>query len=124
LSAWPAIPERASGGAVVRPYVLTRGRTRTDGVEVHLDAVTIARIPADGPVPNATPETLAIIALVQEPLPVMEVAARLGLALGVVRVLVGDLAVAGIVAVRPPRPVDAHTDTHLLERLLDGIRAL
>jgi hypothetical protein len=118
------IPERPSGRPVVRPYVLTGGRTRTDGIDVSLDAVAIACVPADAPLPDATPETLAILALSQEPLPLVEIAARLGLALGVARVLVGDLATSGIVALREPRPVDAHTDTQLLERLLDGIRAL
>ena len=120
----PPIPERPSGRAVVRPYVLTRGRTRTDGIDVPLDAIAIACVPADAPMPDATPETIGIVALSQEPLALVEIAARLGLALGVARVLVGDLATMGIVALRAPRPVDAHTDTQLLERLLDGIRAL
>jgi hypothetical protein len=124
LSDQRATSEPPSGRAVVRPYVLTRGRTRTDGVDVALDAVAIACVPADGPVPDPTPETLAIVELLQEPFPLVEVAARLGLALGVARVLVGDLASSGIVTLRAPRPVDAHTDTQLLERLLDGIRAL
>lgn len=120
----PPIPERPSGRAVVRPYVLTRGRTRTDGIDVPLDAITIACVPADAPMPHAMPETLAIVALSQGPVPLVEIAGRLGLALGVARVLVGDLATSGVVALRAPRPVDAHTDTQLLERLLDGIRAL
>jgi hypothetical protein len=104
--------------------VLTRGRTRTEGIDVPLDAIAIACVPADAPMPDATPETIGIVALSQEPLALVEIAARLGLALGVARVLVGDLATTGIVALRAPRPVDAHTDTQLLERLLDGIRAL
>jgi hypothetical protein len=124
LTDQPLIPERPSGRAVVRPYVLTRGRTRTDGIDVPLDAIAIACVPADAPMPDATPETIGIVALSQEPLALVEIAARLGLALGVARVLVGDLATTGIVALRAPRPVDAHTDTQLLERLLDGIRAL
>jgi len=124
LTDQPPIAERPSGRAVVRPYVLTRGRTRTDGIEVPLDAVAIACVPADAPIPDATPETLGIVELSQEPVPLVEIAGRLGLALGVARVLVGDLATSGVVALREPRPVDAHTDTQLLERLLDGIRAL
>ncbi|MGH9031598.1 MAG: DUF742 domain-containing protein [Acidimicrobiia bacterium] len=124
MSDQPPIAERPSGRPVVRPYVLTRGRTRTEGVDVPLDAVVIACVPPDAPMPDATPEALAIVESSQEPLPLVEIAARIGLALGVARVLVGDLANSGVVSVRAPRPVDAHTDTQLLERLLDGIRAL
>lgn len=116
-------PETPAGRALVRPYVLTRGRTRTDGVDVPLDAVVLARVPP-GALSEATPEALAIVESAQDPLPLVEIAGRLGIVLGVARVLVGDLADSGTVAVRSPRSVDAHTDTRLLERLLDGIRAL
>jgi hypothetical protein len=123
LSNAAPMPEQRSR-AVVRPYVLTRGRTRTDGVDVPLDAVAIACVPSDTPIPNPTPEALAIIVLTQDPCALVEIAGRVGVPLGVARVLVGDLTTAGVLAVRAPRPVDAHTDPQLLERLLDGIRAL
>jgi hypothetical protein len=124
LSDAAPMPGKPSPRAVVRPYVLTRGRTRTEGVDVPLDAVLIACVPPDAPIPNPTPEALSIVALSQEPRPLVEIAGRVGVPLGVARVLVGDLTNSGVLAVRAPRPVDAHTDTRLLERLLDGIRAL
>ncbi len=55
---------------------------------------------------------------------IAELAGRLHVPLGVSRVLVADLAVAGLVTVHLPRAADSHTDVRLLERLLDGIRAL
>jgi len=108
----------------VRPYVLTHGRTRTEGADVPLDATVRARVVDSDLAPGATPEAHAIVSLCQEPLPLAEVAARLGFPLGVARVLVGDLTPSGAVTVRAARPTDAHTDVHLLERLLDGIRTL
>lgn len=109
---------------MVRPYVLTHGRTRAAGVEVPLDAAVLAVVAPRELAPSTTPEARTIVALCQEPIPLAEVAARLDVPLGVARVLVGDLTESGMVTVGPSRPVDAHTDVRLLERLLDGIRSL
>ena len=72
---------------------------------------------------TATPEARRIVELCQSPLSVAEVAARLLLPLGVARVLVGDLVAANAVTVEVGAQ-DAANDVALLERLLDGIRAL
>jgi Protein of unknown function (DUF742) len=110
--------------AMVRPYVLTHGRTRADGIDVSLDAAVHARVAPDELSSWPAPEARSIVTLCREPMPVAEVAARLEMPLGVARVLVGDLAAGGLVTVSASRPADAHTDVTLLERLLDGIRAL
>ena len=120
----PPLDERPPRRRVVRPYVLTHGRTRAAGVEVPIDAAVVAQVTAHDLGPTASPEARIIVALCQEPIPLAEVAGRLGVPLGVARVLVGDLSEPGLVAVRPSRPTDAHTDVRLLERLLDGIRSL
>ncbi|MGL5866218.1 MAG: DUF742 domain-containing protein [Dermatophilaceae bacterium] len=52
-----------------------------------------------------------------------EISARLRLPLGVARVLVGDLAMDGVLAVRAPVSADG-VDTHLLERVLHGLHRL
>ena len=109
---------------MVRPYVLTHGRTRADGADVALDATVRSRVDLDELTPSVSPETRTIVSLCREPIPLAEVAARLDVPLGVARVLVGDLASSGLVAVDEGRPADAHTDVTMLERLLDGIRAL
>ncbi len=54
---------------------------------------------------------------------VAELAARMTLPIGVIRVLVGDLDAIGAVDVIVA-PIDTASDPRLLERLLDGIRAL
>jgi Protein of unknown function (DUF742) len=72
---------------------------------------------------SSTPEARRIVDLCQVPVSVAEIAARLMFPLGVARVLVGDLVAVGAVAVDLGVP-DAADDVALLERLLDGIRAL
>ncbi|HUF83649.1 MAG TPA: DUF742 domain-containing protein [Acidimicrobiia bacterium] len=118
------LDERRARRSVVRPYVLTHGRTRAAGADVPLDAAVLALVEPLDLATTTTPEARTIVALCQEPIPLAEVAARLGVPLGVARVLVGDLTGPGIVTIQSSRPVDAHTDVQLLERLLDGIRSL
>jgi len=100
---------------LVRPYVLTRGRTKAPEVTYGLEAQVRALVP---------PQHLdRAVELCQASTSVAEVAAYLALPLGVARVLVGDLVAVGALAVDGGAS-DASTDVALLERLLDGIRAL
>jgi hypothetical protein len=73
---------------------------------------------------ETSPESRRIVELCQPALSLAELAARLVLPVGVVRVLVADLVEAAVVTADDPHSVDVSTDVHLLERLLDGIRAL
>jgi DNA-binding IclR family transcriptional regulator len=57
-------------------------------------------------------------------LSVAELAALLDLPLGVARVLVGDLADEGLVSVHRPVTAGVRPDPGLLERVLDGLRAI
>jgi hypothetical protein len=109
---------------VVRPYVLTRGRTSSRVGTLELHAPVLALIAPEQLAASATPEDRRIIELCQLPMSIAELAARLGTPVGVVRVLVGDLVVARVVTVREPGARSEHTDVRLLERLLEGIRAL
>jgi hypothetical protein len=109
---------------LVRPYVLTKGRTRAPGAPLALEASIDARITPGALAADATPESRRIVELCQAPTSLAELAARLLLPIGVVRILVADLATADLVTVGEPTPRDAATDVSLLERLLDGIRAL
>ncbi|HEY7105513.1 MAG TPA: DUF742 domain-containing protein [Acidimicrobiia bacterium] len=115
------VPHRA----VVRPYVLTRGRTSSSLGAFELHAPVLALIGSEQLGKHATPEDRKIVELCQTPTSVAELAARLGAPVGVVRVLVGDLADAQMVQVRQSTEERAeHRDVRLLERLLEGIRAL
>jgi Protein of unknown function (DUF742). len=108
----------------VRPYVLTHGRTRSRfdlSLETLVSAVPMAApTTVRGP---AAAEHRAVIALCREPRSVAEVAAMIGLPLGVTRVMLGDLAVSGAVAVH--RSVgESGPDLALMERVLIGLRRL
>ena len=116
----PDLPHRT----VVRPYVLTRGRTTSSLGVFELHAPVLALITSDQLGNAATPEDRSIIEICQTPTSVAELSARLTVPVGVVRVLIGDLVDAGMVRVRQVEDRAEHRDVRLLERLLEGIRAL
>ena len=109
---------------LVRPYMLTRGRTSSSLGVFALHSPILALITTDQLGRNATPEDRKIIELCQTPMSVAELSARISAPVGVVRVLVGDLVVARMVQVRQTTDPAEHRDVRLLERLLEGIRAL
>lgn len=117
----PDAEEPVGGGsAIVRPYVFTRGRTRP-AFELSVETLVSA-------VPHAartglTSEHHAVLGLCGEPCSVAELAAHVGVPLGVARVLVGDLASAGAVAVHRG-PGASGPDLALMERVLSGLRKL
>jgi len=119
-----AVPIELARRTVVRPYMLTRGRTSSSLGVFALHSPILALITTDQLGPNATPEDRKIIELCQTPTSVAEVSARMSTPVGVLRVLVGDLVDARMVTVREVENRADHRDVRLLERLLEGIRAL
>jgi hypothetical protein len=105
---------------LVRPYALTRGRTkpvRDYPIEALVSAVAVS-----SGTPRS-PEEKAILGVCRESRSVAEVAALVRLPLGVVRVLVADLVERGLVSVHTGTP-EAGKDIRLLERVLSGLRKL
>ena len=120
-------------GPVVRPYALTRGRTRTAGEPFDL----IALITADpthpahagegpyGAVPGLTPEPAAALELCRRRTQsVAEIAAEFDLPVGVVRVFLGDLLDAGLIRVSRPVSPALLPDERILREVINGLRAL
>lgn len=109
-----------------RPYVLTGGRTRGRGVDIPLEAVALTVGPAWESGRRVPPEAFDIAELCNRPCSVAELASRLDLPLGVVRVLVADLAADDALRIGATARGDAPTIVRvaLLERLLAGVRAL
>lgn len=117
-------------GALVRPYAVTRGRTRPR-LEIALESLveTTVRGRASGNREyGGGREQQYIMALCDNRLQSLaEIAARMQLPLGVARVLIADMAADGLVAVYEPTSFDQSDDalgTELLERVLSGLRRL
>lgn len=118
-------------GALVRPYAVTRGRTRPR-LEIALEALVETTV--RGRTANSREhaghgrEQQYIAALCDGRLQSLaEIAARMQLPLGVARVLIADMAAEGLVAVYEPTSFDETDDavgTELLERVLSGLRRL
>jgi len=119
----PAEPDEP--GSVARPYTITRGRTRpvTDR-EIELETLVWTSAAADPSLPVVSAHWRAVAELCREVLSMAEVAARLGMPIGVARVLVGDMAQAGLVHLQRPRHAGEGSNVALLERVLHGLRQL
>ncbi|MEC4020611.1 DUF742 domain-containing protein [Streptomyces sp. H27-D2] len=124
-----------AAGPVVRPYAMTRGRTRSAAKE-KLDLIAMV-VAEDGPdLPGGgigritvdqtlSPEHLDIVDLSRAlPQSVAELAAELDLPVGVVRVLIGDLLDAELVRVSRPVPPAELPDESILREVIEGLRAL
>jgi hypothetical protein len=106
----------------LRPYLLTGGRARPDAnLEIEAQVVTTDR--GHRAIDTLAYEQRDIVELCRQPTAVAEVAARLALHLGVVRVLVGDLLAVGHLAVRRPG-AEADRDVEIIERVIRGLQAI
>jgi hypothetical protein len=105
-----------AAGPLVRPYAVTRGRTRA-GLRSDLQMITPVT-----PVLTATldPEHVQILTLCQRPTSVAEISAEVHLPLSVVKILLGDLIERHLVSFRSAvRP-----DLKVLQAVIHGIRQL
>ncbi|MFI5862073.1 DUF742 domain-containing protein [Streptomyces sp. NPDC051546] len=111
--------------ARVRPYSLTGGRTRFTQV-LHVETFVAAldtKVSAPRN-PDRMPEMPAIVEVCRRMRTIAEIAALLKLPLGVVRVLVSDLADQGRIRVYGTGHGSGRPDRALLERVLSGLRRL
>ena len=115
----------AQAGPVIRPYALTRGRTRHSGEAFDLvSTVTATSARVDDPGALA-PEHVSVLHLVRRPTTVVDIASDVDLPLGVVRILLGDLRELGLIAIRAPVPMKARqVDKSTLREVLHGLRGL
>ena len=109
---------------MVRPYAMTQGRVAPSGGEFDLLAFVVAAAPGASPVPTLQPEHHALVGAAWEPTSVVELASKLDLSIGVVRVLLGDLRSAGLISLyEPPAATQPH-DVDVLKAVVNGLRAL
>jgi hypothetical protein len=118
-------------GSLVRPYAVTRGRTRPR-LDIALEALVETTARGRGAAGKDSPgghgrEHQYIASLCDGRLQSLaEVAARMQLPLGVARVLIADMAADGMVAIYEPTSFESNDSvgTELLERVLSGLRRL
>lgn len=116
-----------TSSSLVRPYAVTRGRTRPR-LEIELESLveTTVRGRASAAQQSGR-EQERIASLCDGRLQSLaEVAARIGLPLGVARVVIADMAADGMVSIHEPALLnnDDAVGTDLLERVLSGLRRL
>ncbi|GAA2934962.1 DUF742 domain-containing protein [Streptomyces thioluteus] len=121
----PAASGERKNNPLVRPYAMTGGRTRPR-YQLAIEALvhTTAQ-PAQ--LQGQLPEHQRICHLCREIKSVAEISALLSIPLGVARILVADLAEAGLVAIHQPggdASAGGQPDVTLLERVLSGLRNL
>lgn len=117
---------RPWAGALVRPYAHTGGRTRSSHVLAIEALISSSREPGVGDAVLTTHHRRMIVDLCAQPRSVAEVAALLSVPLGVARVLLGDLATAGVVVVHRTAGTsgDGEPDLEFMNRVLVGLRRL
>jgi Protein of unknown function (DUF742) len=111
-------------GPVVRPYAVTKGRTLPSGDQSFglIDVVfaTGERPPAHF---RPGPEHRRILSLCRHPTPVADLIFEIDLPIGVVRVLLGDLAGGGMLRVISAQSKPG-AEQRLLRMVLDGLESL
>ena len=108
-------------GRLIRPYAMTGGRTLAE-TDIRLETQIQASTRASQHLGAYRWEAAKVVELVQTPMALIEIAARLQIPIGVARVLVADLVADGAVVLHVPEKTQSFTS--LFERVLDGVRNL
>jgi hypothetical protein len=119
--AWDgSVEDDDSAAPGVRPYFITRGRTRAS-VDFAIETLVVTSEEGERAAGQLDFERRRLVELCTAARSIAEIASTLSVPLGVARVLVGDLADERFLKVYEPGSRD---DTALIRRLIDGIRAL
>ncbi|HEX2314803.1 MAG TPA: DUF742 domain-containing protein [Thermomonospora sp.] len=113
----------SAAGPFVRPYALTRGRTRTPGVRLDLITMLIVTGRSARERARLSAEQRRILELCRGPITLADLTSQLGLPLGVVQVLAADLYEQGLVEELRSAPLTERPSPDLLRRVLDDLRA-
>ena len=107
-------PPRATAQDFVRPFVITGGRTRAIDESLRIETMvqTVGR-PRD----DLDFEKARIVDYCYEPMSIAEIAAGIGLPLGVAMVIVGDLVDDGCLETTNPVEIELSTITRMIERV-------
>ncbi|MEJ3651597.1 DUF742 domain-containing protein [Actinomycetes bacterium KLBMP 9759] len=109
--------------SLVRPYVMTSGSAQSPGASIEIEAQVLTTELGSAAAEHLRFELRDIVALCRRTAAVAEVAAVLGLHIGVARVLIAELADRGLVTVHRPDS-ELGTDPGTIERIIRGLEAL
>ena len=115
-----SLPEQSS--SLVRPYAVTGGRTKPS-YQLQIEAMVSASHYEARDLSVLSPECQSILGYCRDWRSVAEISAVLRMPLGVARVLVGDMAMEGLVRVHQADHAQGGR-IPLLERVLSGLRKL
>jgi Protein of unknown function (DUF742) len=115
------MPEQSS--TLVRPYAVTGGRTKPS-YQLQIEAMVTASHYDARDLSVLSPECQSILGFCRDWRSVAEISAVLRMPLGVARVLIGDMAMEGLVRVHQAEHGQGRPDMNLLERVLSGLRKL
>ena len=108
------------GHDFVRPFIMTGGRTRAARRDLRVETMLQAKTEV---IPFGLPsEQEMLLRACAEPQSVAEVASKLGLVIGVVTVIAGDLIADELLAVHHTDPVEIELD--MLTKMLERVRAI
>lgn len=111
-------------GLRVRPYVITRGRTKARS-DLNIETLISANPRANWNDDTLSSEYLSVRSICAQPRSVAEVAALMQVPLGVARVLLSDLADEGLVNVHTSHAPQGGRPTYdLMQRVLEGLHRL
>jgi Protein of unknown function (DUF742) len=112
-------------GRLLRPFAMTGGRARRRHDQIEVEALAATTWLGETTRAQAL-EQRSIALLCREPQSIAEISALMRLPLGVVRVLVGDMADQGLLELHRPGQSGVRPDRNrdLLERVLDGLRRI
>jgi hypothetical protein len=113
------LPPRATAHDFVRPFVITGGRTRAADTTLRMETMvqTVGK-PRD----DLSFEKARIVDFSYEPISIAEIAAELGVPLGVAMILVSDLVGDGCLETTYSDPVEIELSA--LTRMIERVRAL
>ena len=110
----PATPRR-----LVRPYLLTGGRTSADVAPIAIETQVVTNPDAPTPLDQYRFEAGRVVMYTSQPRALVEIASELDLPLGVALVIVADLLADGALVRLEADGIDR---TELLERVLHVVR--
>ncbi|GAA3226606.1 DUF742 domain-containing protein [Actinocorallia longicatena] len=112
-------------GALVRPYTLTRGRTRLNGIRFDLVTILVAAGDRRTSPTWLSNEHRRLFELCRTPATVADLTSDMDLPLKVVHILLADLCEKGLLQeATPARGRPARPDAALLTRVLEGLQDL